>query len=540
MRDWLRGPRAGLAVFLAVTVLVAGGLGWATSAALDLEREQREARAETDLGQKLRRALWRLDGQISPILARESARPYNHYSAIYRPPQALVYHNGRPATDVVVLELSPLVDAELPPWMLLHFQADDEGGWGSPQLPFKGLESRMNKKQQEAGMRNRTGDRARLLAELNRQFPAHALVALTLKNGGQLTFHDSTLNVWAGNSAQASMAQNPVGQPGQGAQSKGVDNDVQQRFSLQAREQNNYTNQRLTDNREAIFNNLQRQGMNWLVPSPKQPVSNVEVAVNLGPMQPVWAGYGDQERLLLVRQVQIEDGKGARFCQGIVLDAERLQAELLEEVRDLFPEATLSAVREEVAPNPERTMATLPFQLEPGDPAGSPLPTWTPLRIGLALAWIAAGVALLAVGLGGWSLLDLSERRFRFVSAVTHELRTPLTTLRLYLDMLTGGMVKDEQKRAEYLRTLHAEADRLSRLVANVLDFSRLEKQRPRLIRSKVAVSGLLEGVRQTWQGRCHDAGKDLVIENALPPGAELTTDTELAGQVLANLIDNA
>jgi signal transduction histidine kinase len=106
--------------------------------------------------------------------------------------------------------------------------------------------------------------------------------------------------------------------------------------------------------------------------------------------------------------------------------------------------------------------------------------------------------------------------------------------------MLTGGMVKDEQKRAEYLRTLHAEADRLSRLVANVLDFSRLEKQRPRLIRSKVAVSGLLEGVRQTWQGRCHDAGKDLVIENALPPGAELTTDTELAGQVLANLIDNA
>ena len=57
-------------------------------------------------------------------------------------------------------------------------------------------------------------------------------------------------------------------------------------------------------------------------------------------------------------------------------------------------------------------------------------------------------MALLAVGLGGWSLLDLSERRIRFVSAVTHELRTPLTTLRLYLDMLTGGLVRDEKQKA--------------------------------------------------------------------------------------------
>src|SRR5436190_15327179 len=118
-------------------------------------------------------------------------------------------------------------------------------------------------------------------------------------------------------------------------------------------------------------------------------------------------------------------------------------------------------------------MASLTFQLDPGpfesteeriSTAGISLnlPTagWTPLRIGLALAWVAAGVALLAVGLGGWSLIDLSERRFRFVSAVTHELRTPLTTLRLYLDMLMGGMVREEKQRDEYIRTLHDESER--------------------------------------------------------------------------------
>ena len=165
---------------------------------------------------------------------------------------------------------------------------------------------------------------------------------------------------------------------------------------------------------------------------------------------------------------------------------------------------------------------------------------WTPLRIGLALAWVAAGVALLAVAAVGWSLIDLSERRFRFVSAVTHELRTPLTTLRLYLDMLLNGLVRDERQKQEYLQTLHGESDRLSRLVNNVLDFSRLEKQKPNLVRRPVAVRELLDQVRSTWQGRCQDAGKQLVVESSLPEDVGVVTDGELVQQVLANLIDNA
>src|SRR5205807_6160233 len=144
------------------------------------------------------------------------------------------------------------------------------------------------------------------------------------------------------------------------------------------------------------------------------------------------------------------------------------------------------------------------------------------------------------VGLGGWSLIDFSERRIRFVSAVTHELRTPLTTLRLYLDMLAGGMVKDERQKTEYLQTLNAEADRLNRLVGNVLDFSRLENQRPRLVHTRVTVGDLLEQLRSTWQGRCQDLGKELVIESAAGGDAVLTTDVQLAQQVLGNLIDNA
>ena len=65
----------------------------------------------------------------------------------------------------------------------------------------------------------------------------------------------------------------------------------------------------------------------------------------------------------------------------------------------------------------------------------------------------------------------------------------------------------------EYIHTLNAEADRLSRLVGNVLDYSRLENQRPRLNRTRVTAADLLAQVGGVWQGRCQDADKELVIE---------------------------
>src|SRR5437899_6573108 len=144
---------------------------------------------------------------------------------------------------------------------------------------------------------------------------------------------------------------------------------------------------------------------------------------------------------------------------------------------------------------------------------------------------MAALIALGAVGLGGWSLIDLSQRRIRFVSTVTHELRTPLTTLRLYLDMLTGGMVKDDHVKDEYLHTLNAETDRLNRLVGNVLDFSRLENQRPRLAKTEVVLGELLQQVYSTWEGRCQSAGKELVLENGPGPDIRLVTDSQLVQQ---------
>src|SRR5437660_407746 len=89
MRDWLRGKRGGFVGFLVIAALVAGGLGWATAAALGLERERRAQRAEAEQAERLRLALWRLDGHFAHLLAREDSRPFHHYSAVYAPPLAL-------------------------------------------------------------------------------------------------------------------------------------------------------------------------------------------------------------------------------------------------------------------------------------------------------------------------------------------------------------------------------------------------------------------------------------------------------------------
>ena len=153
---------------------------------------------------------------------------------------------------------------------------------------------------------------------------------------------------------------------------------------------------------------------------------------------------------------------------------------------------------------------------------------------------LTALLALGAVWLVGSSLIDLSERRFRFVSAVTHELRTPLTSLRLYLDLLTSGLVREEEKKSEYLHTLNGEADRLHRLVGNVLDFARLERGRPKLTVVAMPVTALLDRLEADWQVRCAPAGKLLITETKLRSDITLLTDGELLQQILGNLLDNA
>ncbi|MBY0458150.1 MAG: HAMP domain-containing histidine kinase, partial [Gemmataceae bacterium] len=262
------------------------------------------------------------------------------------------------------------------------------------------------------------------------------------------------------------------------------------------------------------------------------------VHVHLGSMRPQWVAAPDGSgALVLVRAARLND---RTVYQGVILDWDKLELVLKDEVRDLFPAAALVPVTSPDGVRPDRAMTTLPVQLDPGPPPELPPAGWTPLRLGLGLAWAAAVIAFAAVGLSGWSLIDLAERRIRFVSAVTHELRTPLTSLRLYLDLLTSGLIQDESKRQEYLGTLAVESDRLHRLIDNVLDFAKLERRRTAGALRPIKAADLLTQLQATWADRVKADGKELVVVSTLPADLDLCTDAAMAQQIVGNLIDNA
>jgi signal transduction histidine kinase len=552
MRSWLRGKCNGLLMYGLIAALVAGGLGWVTREALSLEEEKWQERAESAHKLEIHLALWRLDSRIAPFLTREEDRPYNHFSAVYAPSLAL-QRSGKSYASGTVLELSPLVGAELPDWVTLHFQVDADTGWNSPQVLSPGMNKRLaealgtntNKKQQQQVAVAPGVDRTAALKDLAAHVSPDVLRA-SLHDFDEPR-RDNTTLVLANSlnpPVQAQM-QAPNSAPYQQQQ---VDSQQQQKVDpefLSRAGQNTRLKQELNNNRmendfpDVALANTWANGERWFSFNPKRVPASEQVAVGLGSMVPVWlSGDDGVERLVVARLVLIGD---KQVCQGLLLDWARLQEHLKREVADRFPEARFVPARAGLLPEKsERAMSQLPVEMDPGVLHLPELPTWTPMRVGLALAWSAALVALLAVGLGGWTLLELSERRIRFVSAVTHELRTPLTTLRLYLDMLTGGIVQDEAQKTEYLHTLHAETERLNRLVGNVLDFSRLENQRPRLETTRVVVSDLLEQVRDSWQSRCDGCEKQLIVDDQTPAGQTLETDVRLVPQVLGNLVDNA
>ena len=205
---------------------------------------------------------------------------------------------------------------------------------------------------------------------------------------------------------------------------------------------------------------------------PGEDLAGRQVVVWLDPPAPA-----SEPALAFLRRTESDGGK---MVQGFVLDWPRLHDRLLLEIRDLFPDARLERVAANGAGRPSGSRTGQ----HPGDdrrgaaqPAVQATRVHRRIRTALAVAWLAAIVAAVAVGATLRKSIDLGERRRRFVSAVTHELRTPLTTFQMYSEMLADGLVTTEDQRRQYLLTLKDESQRLSAMVANVLTHARLEER---------------------------------------------------------------
>jgi len=158
-------------------------------------------------------------------------------------------------------------------------------------------------------------------------------------------------------------------------------------------------------------------------------------------------------------------------------------------------------------------------------------------------------MALLAAALLGGVLFALraarravvlSEMKSDFVSNVSHELRTPLASIRVFGEFLRRGQAHDPDTVRRYGRHIEAESRRLSRLIDNILDFSRIESGRKDYRFVEADLAEVVESTVDTFQVRLAESG--FTVEY-VPPAEELPPlriDPDAMGQVLHNLVDNA
>jgi signal transduction histidine kinase len=158
----------------------------------------------------------------------------------------------------------------------------------------------------------------------------------------------------------------------------------------------------------------------------------------------------------------------------------------------------------------------------------------------------ALGV-LVAVCAGGsvltWRLMrresEMAELKSDFVANVSHDLKTPLSVIRMFGETLELGRVPEESRRQQYYRVITRESERLSRLIDNVLDFSRIEGGRRRYERLPTAVEPLVRETLESFAYPLEQQGFKVEVTVA-PDLPDVPMDADAVGQALANLVDNA
>jgi signal transduction histidine kinase len=162
----------------------------------------------------------------------------------------------------------------------------------------------------------------------------------------------------------------------------------------------------------------------------------------------------------------------------------------------------------------------------------------------MAFSVAAALIGFMAARRAFTTQLRLSEAKSNFVSSVSHELRAPIASVRLMAESLERGKVADGAKQNEYYRFIVQECRRLSSLIENVLDFSRIEQGRKQYEFEPTDVLALTRETVKLMEPYAEEKGVQLMLETPnierRAPNVEVEMDGRAIQQALVNLIDNA
>ena len=135
--------------------------------------------------------------------------------------------------------------------------------------------------------------------------------------------------------------------------------------------------------------------------------------------------------------------------------------------------------------------------------------------------------------------MELSRLKSAFVADVSHELKTPLALIQMFGETLLEGRVRSEEKKQEYYEIIIRESKRLSHLINNILDFSRIETGKRIYQMRRVRPETIVREVYEVYRHELEHEGfeHELIVADGLP---EVDADPDAISQVLLNLISNA
>tara|TARA_R110002073_G_scaffold118918_1_gene258770 strand:+ start:702579 stop:704462 length:1884 start_codon:yes stop_codon:yes gene_type:complete len=513
-------------IFWCSVAVAISALAWVSVEVVALEKRDAAAKINASRQESIRRALWRMDSRMAPILAIEASRPFTDYKS---------------------------TEGTRAQWLQNAQQQDLPTASQAYDSVYSYANSYFEFPQTEEKDADQTPDPIATLINSNRS-SIHSEKKESKETAERQSSDSSTPEtgfVLGGDQGRSDSdsdyaARKMVADIAQHVQSVPIDTmyddkrDIEKEEIRSERYVQGLPEELAIETQDVIADQAKGKGLG------KAPPTTVTTGVEtIGTLRPKWVtDDANALQLVLVRSAVIE---GKPVTQGVWLDWDALKNDLLDSVHDVMPGSSLIAVT-----GPRSSMiggyqlATIPVEFIPNTNAVVASFVWSPATLGLLVTWIAIITTIIAVGIVLRAAIVLSERRGRFVSAVTHELRTPLTTFRLYAQMLADGMVSDDQVRTEYLQTLKRESERLTGIVENVLEYARLTRQRPSKDKSSgvqtISPGALIARFRPLLARRASQSNMDLVVSFDLEAHQHrtLTVDPHAVERIMMNLIENA
>ncbi len=492
---------AGVATLVVVVLLgswfSSGWRGASSEAAILRETPVRAAQ------QELSEVAMALTSRLDRIRSKEDIRPYYHYQNLFHDPRGLSAGESVNPSPLAKETGDSLIEA--------HFQIDGTGLLSIPSI---------NEELEQFSDQEHLADNKAILRRLrlatNELRGAHELVAA------------------AAGAMEPAGALEPAGAAGEMSQEVQRQAPVQQQnFSNLAFAQNNAPN--------AVFMELEgRKKSKAGDAEEKRALTDEPVEVLTHGF--IWkaAAIGERRELVAIRRVETPSGT---LRQGFVIGTEQIATWLAER-----SDTSMNiALRQTPGSEPGVQSISVPaldsWHLSVDVGPVQALANSNAAGLHSEFLWRFAPTAIVTALLLGLLIVTVSRaerlalERSQFAAAAAHELRTPLAGLQLYGDMLAEGL-GDETAKEKYARHISDEAQRLGRVVSNVLGFSQMERKGISLdcrdANLANATSLIVERMRPTLE----QAGMN--VELAIDEDVFARFDEDALSRILQNLLDNA